>query len=220
MNNELSIDEVQAGLILAQQKLNADIQASEKYNELYESYNHKRTEALIMRDNLKFTGDYLTDIYNAVKEHEIERQREAYAMFNEAIKNVGNLVSDASMATMSLEKDDSGKVAVIDNLGNDVNIREGGAARTCTGLSLRYIALVQDFSALKMMYLDEGLFAIDAENMQAVKKSLQEMSKDCLIIITEQHRFVTEGIADKTYIFEKNGDYTQVIEKVNEVANG
>lgn len=155
-------------------------------------------------DSLTACFNHSTKIYKNIKEHEAERREAAFQMFNRAITEVAKIIPDANMRGMQLKVTESNKVKIVNEKDQDINLREGGAARTLTGVLLRYTCLSENTDALNMMLFDESFFTLSDTTTVEFRRRLEELSKKTLIIVVEQRRNVADGIVDMEYEFVKD----------------
>lgn len=148
--------------------------------------------------------NHVTRIYKNIKEHEAERKEAAFEMYNRAISEVAKIVPDANLKGMRLTVTESGKVKIVNEKGQDINLREGGAARSLTGVLLRHISIMENSGALNMMLFDESFFTLSDTTTVEFRQRLEELSKKTLIVVVEQRRNVADGIVDMEYEFMKN----------------
>lgn len=155
-------------------------------------------------DNTIACFNHTTAIYKNIKQHDAERKEAALGIFNKAIGEVAKIIPDANMRGMHLKVTDSGKVKIVNEKDQDINLREGGAVRTTTGMFLRYICLNENDDAIKLMLFDESFFTLSDTTTIEVRQRLEELSKNCCIVVVEQRRNVAEGIVDVEYEFVKD----------------
>lgn len=155
-------------------------------------------------DNTIACFNHTTAIYKNIKQHDAERKEAALSVFNKAIAEVAKIVPDANMRGMHLKVTDSGKVKIVNDKDQDINKREGGAVRTTLGMLMRYICLNEIDNAIKLMLFDESFFTLSDNTTIEVRQRLEQLSKDCCIVVVEQRRNVADGIVDMEYEFVKD----------------
>lgn len=152
------------------------------------------------------TGNHMKDIYKNIKHYSDEHQKKAQDILDLAIEEAGNLVPDADVAGIHLNYTDTSRITIVNNKGQNVNLREGGAYRTLLGILLRYAALKAQPDAAQFMLLDEQFFTMSDTTTAQAKPIFEAMKKDITIICIEQRRNAMDGIVDSEYTFRKDKD--------------
>lgn len=152
------------------------------------------------------TGNHMKDIYKNIKHYSDEHQKKAQDILDLAIEEAGNLVPDADVAGIHLNYTDNSRITIVNNKGQNVNLREGGAYRTLLGILLRYAALKAQPDAAQFMLLDEQFFTMSDTTTAQAKPIFEAMKKDITIICIEQRRNAMDGIVDMEYTFKKDKD--------------
>lgn len=163
---------------------------------------------------VKDCGNHLHDIYKNIQSYAQKHQDSARDILNLAIKAAGEMVPDANTKGIHLKTDDAGRVSVVNEFDQNINLREGGGYRAILGALLRYACLKAQPDALQLMLYDESFFTLSDTTTQSMKDIFSAMKKDCMIICIEQRRNVMDGILDTEYCFEKDDNGNTTVTKV------
>jgi hypothetical protein len=175
--------------------------ANEGKRKMYEELMEK-TERQI--GDLRETGNHLTAIYKNIKSYNIKHQEKARDILDLAIEEAGNLVPDADVNGIHLQHTENNRVSVVNEQGQNVNLREGCGYRAILGALLRYAALKAQPDALQLILFDEYFFTLSDTTTSAMKDIFLAMKKDMTIICIEQRRNAMDGITDAEYTFKKD----------------
>lgn len=154
--------------------------------------------------DLRETGNHLKDIYKNIKSYNIKHQQRARNILDLAIEEAGNLVPDADVKGIHLQHTENNRVSVVNERGQNVNLREGCGYRAILGALLRYACLKAQPNALQLMLFDEYFFTLSDATTSAMKDIFLAMKKDVTIICIEQRRNAMDGIIDAEYTFKKD----------------
>lgn len=165
-------------------------------------------------NEVKDCGNHLHDIYKNIQSYAQKHQDNARDILNLAIRAAGEIVPDANTKGIHLKTDDAGRVSVVNEFEQNINLREGGGYRAILGALLRYACLKAQPDALQLMLYDESFFTLSDTTTQSMKDIFSAMKKDCMIICIEQRRNVTDGILDCEYAFEKDDNGNTTVTKV------
>ena len=149
-------------------------------------------------------GNHLKDIYKNIQSYSIKHQQKVRDILDLAIEEAGNLVPDADVKGIHLEHSENQRVSVVNAMGQNINLREGGGYRAILGALLRYACLKAQPDALQLMMFDESFFTLSDTTTAAMKDVFEAMKKDVTIICIEQRRNIMDGIADIEYTFKKD----------------
>ncbi len=186
-----------------------------KANEEKVSQFKTRLEQVVQeRAEVKECGNHLHDIYKNVQSYAKNHQDSAKEMLNLAIIAAGEMVPDAGTRGIHLHADESGRVSVVNETGQNINLREGGGYRAVLGALLRYASLKAQPDALQLMLYDESFFTLSDTTTQSMKDIFSAMKKDCNIICIEQRHNVMDGILDSEYNFRKDDMGNTTVSKV------
>lgn len=158
-------------------------------------------------------GNHMSKIYKNIKEYNIHHQENARNILDTAIREAGMLVPDADVKGIHLKATENNRVTVANEMGQDVNLREGGGYRVILGALLRYACLKAQPDALQFMLFDETFFTLSDNTTSAMKDIFEAMKKDVSIICIEQRRNAMDGILDAEYTFTKDLEKNTTVKK-------
>ena len=150
--------------------------------------------------------NHVTRIHKNIKEHDAQRKQVAFEMFNRSLYEVSKMIPDADLREMQLRVTETGRIKIVNEKGQELNLREGGAVRTTTGTLLRYLCILENNGAIPLMLFDESFFTLSDTTTVEFRRRIEELSKKCLIIIVEQRNNIADGIVDVEYQFLKGPD--------------
>lgn len=175
--------------------------ANEGKRRMYENILRNTEEQI---GDLRETGNHIKDIYKNIKSYNIKHQQRARNILDLAIEEAGNLVPDADVKGIHLQHTENNRVSVVNERGQNVNLREGCGYRAILGALLRYACLKAQPNALQLMLFDEYFFTLSDATTSAMKDIFLAMKKDVTIICIEQRRNAMDGIIDAEYTFKKD----------------
>lgn len=182
--------------------------ANDTQRQLYETKVEQLTIAI---GDLVETGNHLKDIYKNIQAYATKHQQKARDILDLAIAEAANLVPDAYEPGIHLSHGENSKVFVVNERGQNVNIREGGGYRVILGVLLRYACIKAQPDSIPLMLLDEQLFTMSDTTTDVMKPIFEAMKKDLMIICIEQRRNAVGGITDREYTFQKGKDLNTTV---------
>ena len=153
---------------------------------------------------LKICAHHLHDVHMNIQSYAQNHQDAAKEILNLAIMSAGQMVPDAGTKGIHLNTDKSGNTYVLNENGQNINLREGGGYRAVLGALLKYACLKAQPDALQFMLYDEYFFTLSDTTTQAMKDIFLAMKKDCTIVCIEQRQNAMDGILDAEYTFKKD----------------
>lgn len=199
---------LQTAATVCNEKYRAGLQAEQnlrQYKDTLEAVNRRIAD-------LTATNNSMVAKYKNIKSYAAKRKEVAFDLLNAAIIEAGNLVPDADVAGIHLDRSESNRISVLNGRGQNVNVREGGAYRGLLGALSRYAAIKAQPDALPVIFFDESFFALSDATTAESKPVLQKMANDCCLVCIEQRRNIVDGIAQRTYEFKKGERSTTVTE--------
>lgn len=189
--------------------LSALYTAQERYKKGKESSDKKKQyETAIAKaekdiEDLREVGNHLRDIYKNIEAYSLKHQERVRNILDLAIIEAGQLVPDADVNGIHLQATENNRISVVNSLGQNINLREGGGYRAILGALLRYACLKAQPDALQFILFDEYFFTLSDTTTAAMKEVFEAMKKDLTIICIEQRRNAMDGILDAEYTFKK-----------------
>lgn len=169
-----------------------------------EQYKQRLKQIIQEHEEVKECGNHLREVYKNIQSYAKNHQDSAKEILNLAIIAAGEMVPDAGTRGIHLHADDSGRVSIVNETGQNINLREGGGYRAVLGALLRYACLKAQPDALQFMLYDEYFFTLSDTTTQSMKDIFVAMKKDCTIICIEQRHNAMDGILDAEYNFRKD----------------
>lgn len=172
------------------------------------------TRIAVLKEQLGDTievGNHLNNIKKNIQAYNVEHQNKVQSILDLAIREAATLVPDADVADVKLNHNKDGRVTIVNSLGQNVNLREGGGYRVTLGSLLRYACLKADPEAIPLMLFDESFFTLSDTTTDAVHPVFEAMKKDVTIICIEQRRNVMAGIVDREFTFKKGSDKNSTV---------
>ncbi len=179
----------------------------QKYEARLQEVNHKILET-------SACGNHLRDVYKNIEAYAQKHQENARNMLDLAITAAGDLVPDANTSGVHLKAEANNRISVVNEKGQNINLREGGGYRAILGAMIRYAAIKAQPDALQFILFDEYFFTLSDVTTYAVKSVISAMSKDMTIVCIEQRRNVVDGIVNAEYSFKKDDKGNTTVEKL------
>lgn len=161
----------------------------------------------ITRDKI----NHCSNIYKNICFYIEQRKALQIEELTEYIHSVSDIVPDADLSTCEI-KHENGKTRILDGNGQDINKREGGAARSTLGVFMKFCTLKAQPKKIQLLMLDEDLSRLSAETSVNLRPMLMTMSKEMGIVGIEQRSITYESISSKAYRVTKSGKVTNVKE--------
>lgn len=162
----------------------------------------KRLE--IELDELKSTSDHMRDIYSNIKSYAVKHRERSRNILDLAIQEAGELVPDANTKGIHLNDAQSGLVTIVNDRGQNINIREGCGYRAILGALLRYASIKAQPNAFPLLLFDEYFFTLSDVTTSVMRNVFTALKKDITLICIEQRRNAMAGIVDKEFTFKKD----------------
>ena len=158
-------------------------------------------------------GNHMGNIFKNIKSYSLKHAEKARSVLDLAIEEAGALVPDAYEPGVHLKSTENNRVAIVNEKGQNVNLREGGGYRVILGALMRYAALKAQPDAMQLMLYDEHFFTLSDTTTAAMKDIFERMKNDVTIICIEQRRNAMDGILDSEYTFKKNAMNNTIVTK-------
>lgn len=147
------------------------------------------------KDFLISTFNDITKMYKEIVKNSDEKRETELSRFNSTILETSKVVPSANLGNVSI-KVGNNTAAMVNNNEQDINRREGSAARGVIGQFLRYL-IILDSGMLPIMLLDETFFTLSDNSSTSMKEYIEKFSKDMLVIVIEQHNSLFAGVEGK-----------------------
>lgn len=159
-------------------------------------------------EELTDTANHLRDIYSNIKSYSIKHRERARNILDLAILEAGELVPDANTSGIHLSHGENNMVTVVNDRGQNINVREGCGYRAILGALLRYASLKAQPDAFPLILFDEYFFTLSDITTAVLKDVFLALKRDVALICIEQRRNAMCGIVDREYTFKKDANGT------------
>lgn len=198
-------DDLLRSISIAEERVRVSNANKERHKKL--TAEKAKVEAYIKMNN--DTANHMASIYSNVK-HFLELKKKASKdTLEEFIRSVSNIIPDADLKNCSIKHEDN-KTHVVNEKGQNINKREGSAARATMGLMLRYVSVKSMPNKIQLMFLDEALATLSSTSSVNLREVIQELSKDVGIVGIEQVSTLYKGIASKQYLATKQDKISKI----------
>lgn len=164
-----------------------------------------------LADVTKEKINHCTDIYKNICFYIEQRKALQIEELTNYIRSVSDIVPDADLSTCTI-KHENGKTKILDGNEQDINLREGGAARSTLGVFMKFCTIKAQPNRIQLLMLDEDLSRLSAETSVNLRPMLMAMSKEMGIVGIEQRSITYESISSKMYKVTKSGKVSTVRE--------
>lgn len=204
--NPLILD-LQRAITVCDERIALSERNQSKFNEV-----KKRLDAnQAVLDYTRNTANHLNRVYKNIKFFLDNKKSQSKSILEEAIHTVSSIVQDSDLSNCRIEHE-NGKTRILNDRGQDINAREGSAARATMSFILRYTCLKAMPSKIQIMFLDEALATLSGTTSVNLRELIEVFSDNICIVGIEQRDVLYSGLADKKYIAEKIGKDTSIRE--------
>lgn len=162
---------------------------------------------------LKECINYIVKEYKSIEQYLIDKKEYSMEMLKIAIEKAGMVVPDADASGIKLEVTDR-SARVLNEKGQDINLREGSAFRTVMGVLMRYTLLKAQPDAIQMILLDEAFSTLSESTAATMRDYLDAFRDDMLIVGIEQRNHLYEGLERDIYEVVKQEDGVSTVGRV------
>ena len=162
----------------------------------------RRMEAEVAE--IKATSDHMRDIYSNIKSYAVKHRERSRNILDLAIQEAGELVPDANTTGIHLNDSQNGMVTIVNDRGQNINVREGCGYRAILGALLRYACIKAQPNAFPLLIFDEYFFTLSDITTAVMRDVFLALKKDMSLICIEQRRNAMAGIVDSEYTFKKD----------------
>lgn len=165
--------------------------------------------------NYKDTFQYMVRIYKNIQKYTEDRKELSMDLLQEAITKAGLIVPDADVKGLHLVFNNK-TARIVNEKGQDVNQREGGAFRAALGILMRYALLSFQTDKCQVMFLDESFSAMSDSTADTMREFINAFKETMLIVGIEQRSYLYDGIERITYEAAKDAQGLTVIRRIDE----
>lgn len=148
--------------------------------------------------DIKEAVNYMSREYKNIESYLVNKKAYSMEMLKLAIEKAGLVVPDADTTGIHLSIGDN-SARIVNDKGQDVNMREGSAFRTVMGKLMQYTLLMAQPDCLQFILLDEAFATLSDSTAAAMREYLNSFKDDILIIGIEQRNYLYEGIDRTVY---------------------
>jgi len=164
---------------------------------------------------LKECINYIVKEYKSIEQYLIDKKEYSMEMLKLAIEKAGMVVPDADAAGIKLDVADR-SARVLNERGQDINLREGSAFRTVMGVLMRYTLLKAQPDAIQMILLDEAFSTLSEATAATMRDYLEAFREDMLIVGIEQRNYLYDGLERDVYEVVKEEDKVSTVRRVKQ----
>lgn len=158
------------------------------------------TEQLI--DITRETTNHMVKVYKNVKYFLENKKNSSKDILEASVRSVSAIVKDSDLQGCIIEHE-NGKTRILNEKRQNINSREGSAARATMGLLLRYTCLKAMPNKIQIMFLDEALATLSSTTSVNLREMLEVFSENIGIVGIEQKDILYNGLAQKKYLATK-----------------
>lgn len=209
--NEENFGSIRDDLLRAISICEERISVSKSNEAKYTEYIKNKGELEKLCSTARNTANHMNKIYKNLKYYLENKKETSKLILEEAIRSVSNIVEDSNLSKCTIEHKNN-KTKVLNELKQDINNREGSAARSTMGILLSYTCLKAIPNAIQIMFLDEALFTLSSTTSVNMRTVLSKLSESIGIVGIEQKDILYRGITIKKYKAVKSNKISKIIE--------
>lgn len=153
--------------------------------------------------------DVLKPLLQDSTDYIAKRRKEAMQNINNALRLAGEIIQDSTEGIYFEVDGDEAWLSTPDGL--EVDLVEGGGYRQISSTFIRSVVLGANDDTLNTMLLDEVFALVSPDNSAALSLYLNVICQDMQVISIEQKPQVYSNIDHQRYLFNKSGEYTDVV---------
>ena len=208
-------DEIVKAISICEERIRISKANQEKYNKL----KSQRDSASTLVSYYRETANHMNRMYKNIKSFLENKKTQSKDVLEAAIRSTSAIVKDAELQTCVIHHE-NGKTRILNDKGQDINAREGSAARATMGFILRYTCLKAKPNMIQIMFLDEALATLSSTTSVNLREMLEAFSKDIGIVGIEQKSVLYSGLSSKRYMAVKTGSTTTIKEEEPDIKGG
>ena len=194
------------------------IRVSQKNANLHKELTSKLKADEQLLEDVRATANHLTSMYKNIKFFLENKKSQSKDILETAIRSTSAIVKDSSLESCTIMHE-NGKTRILDGRGQNINKREGSAARATMGFILRYTCLKALPNKIQIMFLDEALATLSSTTAINLREIIESFSENIGIVGIEQKNVLYSGLASKRYSATKVGDYTTIREEEPDIGS-
>lgn len=182
---------------------------AEKMTRLNNEEKYYMEKSLALRETI----NYIVKEYKNIEQYLINKKELSMEMLGLAVEKAGLIVPDADIKGIHLSVKEK-TARVVNDKGQDINLREGSAFRTVMGILMKYTLIKFQQDCLQIIFLDEAFSTLSDTTSAVMRDFIEALKQDILIVGIEQRNLVYDGIDRVTYQVIKGEDSISTIRRV------
>lgn len=187
------------------------IRISKQNQARYVEVSKQKSSAEELCDMVRTTANHMNKMYKNINFFLENKKNASKEILEASIRSVSAIVKDSDLQQCSIVHN-NGKTKIVNERGQNINKREGSAARATMGLLLRYTCLKALPNKIQIMFLDEALATLSSTTSVNLREMLEMFSSNIGIVGIEQKDILYSGLASRRYKAVKIGD-TSIIQE-------
>ena len=187
------------------------IRISKQNEAKYIEVSKQKSSAEELCDMVRNTANHMNKMYKNINFFLENKKNTSREILEASIRSVSAIVKDADLQQCSIIHN-NGKTKIVNQNNQNINKREGSAARATMGFLLRYTCLKALPNKIQIMFLDEALATLSTTTAVNLRELLEVFSENIGIVGIEQKDILYNGLATKRYRAIKTGN-TSIIQE-------
>lgn len=212
LEKQQNINTIRNDLLRAISVCEERISISKQNEKKYKEVLGKKESAEKLLEMSRDTANHMNRMYKNTKYFLENKKSNSKDILETAIRSTSAIVKDSELQHCIIHHE-NGKTKILNQKGQNINKREGSAARATMGLILRYTCLKAIPNKIQIMFLDEALATLSSTTSINLREILEVFAENIGIVGIEQKNVLYNGLASKRYEAKKTGD-TSIISEV------
>ena len=212
LEKQQNINTIRNDLLRAISVCEERISISKQNEKKYKEVLGKKESAEKLLEMSRDTANHMNRMYKNTKYFLENKKSNSKDILETAIRSTSAIVKDSELQHCVIHHE-NGKTKILNQKGQNINKREGSAARATMGLILRYTCLKAIPNKIQIMFLDEALATLSSTTSINLREILEVFAENIGIVGIEQKNVLYNGLASKRYEAKKTGD-TSIISEV------
>lgn len=205
--NIILVGSLTKAISICEERIRVSRQNESKFKEISE----QKEKCDTLCEMTRVTANHMNRMYKNIKFFLENKKTHSKDILEAAIRSTSAIVKDSDLQNCTIEHN-NGKTRVLNGRGQNINAREGSAARATMGFILRYTCLKALPNKIQIMFLDEALATLSAGTSVNLREMIETFSENIGIVGIEQRDVLYSGLAKKRYMATKIGDISTIKE--------
>lgn len=205
--NDLKNDLTKA-ISICEERIRVSKQNEARYREVLK----QKQAAEQLCEMMRVTANHMNKMYKNIKFFLENKKNHSKNVLEAAIRSTSAIVKDSDLQNCRIEHE-NGKTKILNERGQNINAREGSAARATMGFILRYTCLKALPNKIQIMFLDEALATLSSSTSVNLREMIESFSENIGIVGIEQKDVLYSGLASKRYRATKVGEVSTIKEE-------